>query len=55
MEEVQGRTYVGLRTDAKIASTWHPAATSSSYEKYVRDIRRRMDKAEFLWRHVDGG
>jgi monofunctional biosynthetic peptidoglycan transglycosylase len=31
-------------------STWYPGATSSSYEKYVRDIRRRMDKAEFLWR-----
>ncbi len=33
-------------------SRWHPGSESPSYQKYVAEIRRRMDKAEFLWRRI---
>ncbi len=31
---------------------WHPGSESSSYQRYVAEIRRRMEKAEFLWRRI---
>lgn len=33
---------------------WHPGVESASYWRYVADIERRMEVAEFLWRHVGG-
>jgi monofunctional biosynthetic peptidoglycan transglycosylase len=33
-------------------ATWNPGADSESYRRYVADIRRRMDRADFLWKHV---
>ncbi len=33
-------------------SRWHPGSESSSYQRYVAEIRRRMEKAEFLWRRI---
>lgn len=36
-------------------SQWHPGVASRSYERYVEEIRRRMERAEFLWRYVDLG
>jgi monofunctional biosynthetic peptidoglycan transglycosylase len=32
--------------------TWHPGAASGAYRRYVADVLRRMDRADFLWRHV---
>jgi monofunctional biosynthetic peptidoglycan transglycosylase len=31
---------------------WHPGVSSSGYRRYTDDIRRRMDKASFLWGYV---
>jgi monofunctional biosynthetic peptidoglycan transglycosylase len=33
-------------------ATWHPGTSSGAYRRYVADILRRMDRADFLWRHV---
>lgn len=33
-------------------SRWHPGSDSSSYQRYVAEIRRRMEVAEFLWRRI---
>jgi monofunctional biosynthetic peptidoglycan transglycosylase len=33
-------------------SAWHPGAESRAYRRYVEAIRRRMAKAEFLWRLI---
>ncbi len=35
-------------------SRWHPGVESTSYARYVDDILGRMQRAEFLWRYVDG-
>jgi monofunctional biosynthetic peptidoglycan transglycosylase len=35
-------------------SRWHPGVESASYWGYVAEIERRMEAAEFLWRHVGG-
>jgi len=35
-------------------SSWHPGVESAAYARYVDDILRRMARAEFLWRYVDG-
>lgn len=36
-------------------SRWHPGVDSRSYERYVDEILDRMERAEFLWRHVGRG
>ena len=33
-------------------STWHPGAPSRGYRRRVELIRRRMDKAQFLWKEI---
>ncbi len=33
-------------------SSWHPGVESRSYRRYVADIERRMERAEFLQRRV---
>jgi monofunctional biosynthetic peptidoglycan transglycosylase len=35
-------------------SRWHPGVESSAYWSYVEEIESRMERAEFLWRHVGG-
>ena len=35
-------------------SRWHPGVESDAYRRYVAEIERRMEVAEFLWRHVGG-
>lgn len=35
-------------------STWHPGVESRAYARYVEEILRRMQRAEFLWRYLDG-
>ena len=35
-------------------SSWHPGVQSRSYRRYVVDIERRMERAEFLRRRVGG-
>jgi monofunctional biosynthetic peptidoglycan transglycosylase len=32
--------------------TWHPGATGPGYRRHVESVRRRMDKAQFLRRHI---
>jgi membrane peptidoglycan carboxypeptidase len=50
--------HVSEREAAELAAAlprpdvWHPGVSSASYRRYVEDIRRRMDKAAFLWAHV---
>ena len=36
-------------------SRWHPGVESRAYARYVDDILRRMERAEFLWRYVGEG
>ena len=33
---------------------WHPGVESSAYWSYVEEIEARMERADFLWRHVGG-
>jgi monofunctional glycosyltransferase len=33
-------------------STWHPGVSSRGYRRRVELIRRRMDKAQFLWKEI---
>jgi monofunctional biosynthetic peptidoglycan transglycosylase len=33
-------------------SQWHPGVESSAYARYVADVRRRMERADFLWQYV---
>ena len=33
-------------------SQWHPGVTRRAYQRYTSSIRSRMDKAEFLWKHI---
>ncbi len=33
-------------------SSWNPSRSSPHYLRYVEEIERRLDRAEFLWRHV---
>jgi len=33
--------------------SWHPGAESTAYARYVDEIRRRMEVAQFLWRYVE--
>ncbi len=33
-------------------SRWHPGSDSPSYQRYVAEIRHRMERAEFLWRRI---
>jgi monofunctional biosynthetic peptidoglycan transglycosylase len=33
-------------------SRWHPGVPSRAYARYVDTIRRRMEKADFLWRQI---
>ncbi len=33
-------------------SRWHPGSDSAGYQRYVAEIRRRMEVAEFLWRRI---
>jgi monofunctional glycosyltransferase len=33
-------------------ATWHPGVESRAYERYVATIRRRMARADFLWRLI---
>ena len=33
-------------------STWHPGSSSRGYRRRVELIRRRMDKAQFLWKEI---
>ena len=35
-------------------SSWHPGGPSGAYARYVEDILRRMARAAFLWRFVQG-
>lgn len=32
-------------------STWHPGVERESYQRYVEEVLRRMERAEFLWRY----
>ena len=32
--------------------TWHPGAASRPYQRYVETLRRRMARAEFLWKLI---
>jgi monofunctional biosynthetic peptidoglycan transglycosylase len=32
-------------------SSWHPGVDNAYYFRYVEDIMRRLDRAQFLWRH----
>jgi monofunctional biosynthetic peptidoglycan transglycosylase len=55
-----GKAAAGLTEDeaAQLAaglprpSRWHPGVASRAYQAYVQAIRRRMDRAEFLWRRI---
>ena len=33
-------------------ATWHPGATGPGYRRHVENVRRRMDKAQFLRRQI---
>jgi monofunctional biosynthetic peptidoglycan transglycosylase len=33
-------------------SRWNPSSHSAYYLRYVEDIEGRLERAEFLWRHV---
>jgi monofunctional biosynthetic peptidoglycan transglycosylase len=35
-------------------SSWNPGSSSSAYAGRVELLRQRMDRAQFLWRHVKG-
>jgi monofunctional biosynthetic peptidoglycan transglycosylase len=56
-----GKSAAGLseREAAELAAAlprpreWHPGVSSAGYRRYADDIRRRMDKASFLWSLVE--
>lgn len=34
-------------------ATWHPGVSTAGYQRRVESIRRRMDRAQWLWKVID--
>jgi monofunctional biosynthetic peptidoglycan transglycosylase len=47
-EEEAARLAAGLPSPGR----WHPGVPSRAYARYAETIRRRMAKADFLWRQI---